>query len=154
AVKVGEAPLSVSHSGPAHRYVGRQATYRLTVKNTGTLPATHVELRDVLPPEIEYVSSPAGKLDRDQVKWDLGTIAPGKSRTVQVTVRATRSGTFTNVGTATADRGLSAKHHAQTRFDAVEGLALELEKGEDPLSPGQTTTWTVRVLNKGESSQT
>ena len=154
ALKVGEASLSVSHSGPSHRYVGRPATYRLTVCNNGTMPATHVELRDVLPPEIEYVSSPAGKRDGDQVKWELGTIAAGKSRTVLVTVRATQAGTFTNVGTATADRGLSGKHHSETRFDAAAGLALELEKGDEPLSAGQTTTWTVRVLNKGDANQT
>src|SRR5262249_25987318 len=81
------------------------------------------------------------------------TMAAGKSRTVTVTVRATKAGTFTNVGSATADRGLSGKHHAETRFDAAAGLAVELEKGDEPLVSGQTTTWTVRGLNKGDSEQ-
>lgn len=166
-VKIGEATLSVSTFGPKHRHVGRPATYRLVVRNTGTLAATHVELSDFLPSQIEYVGSQGGQLKRDvehtnaanekqkgdEVKWSLGTIAPGAARTVSVTVRAKQAGSYTNVGSVTADRGVSAKEQLDTRFDVASGLALEIEKGDEPLAVGQTTEWTVRVLNRGTTDQ-
>src|SRR5262249_14592379 len=126
---------------------------RLTVRNTGTMAAKHVELSDELPVEIEYLKSATGKLDRDHVRWSLGTLAAGASKTVEVTVKATKTGTFKNVVTATADRGLNEQAATHTRFDLLDGLALEADKGEDPLAVGQTTAWTFRVLNRGATTQ-
>src|SRR5206468_1886742 len=51
-LEVGEPVLSVVMKGPAHRLVGRPATYRIAVRNTGTWPAKFVTLSDELPAEI------------------------------------------------------------------------------------------------------
>src|SRR5262249_21334936 len=103
----------------------------------------------------EFVgASSGGRLERDHVKWSLGTIAPGASRTVQVTVKASKAGTFRNVSTATGDRGLSEQGKADTRFDLPTGLSLEIEQSEEPLPAGQATAWTLRLMNRGKSNET
>src|SRR5205807_73889 len=51
-VKVVQAGLALVKAGPKEALVGRLTTYRLTVSNPGTLPATRVTLIDELPAEI------------------------------------------------------------------------------------------------------
>jgi uncharacterized repeat protein (TIGR01451 family) len=154
-VKVGQPALAVVKTGPKERLVGRLATYRLTVSNPGTLPATHVALSDELPAEIVFVgASSGGKLDRDVVRWSLGNLAPGAARTVQLVVRAKKPGTFRNVCTASADRGLSEQAKTATTFTTATGLVLEVDKGSDPTELSERVLLTVRAVNTGKANET
>jgi uncharacterized repeat protein (TIGR01451 family) len=154
-VKVGQPALSVVKTGPKERLVGRIATYRLSVSNTGTLPATRVSVSDELPPEIAFAgASDGGKLERDTVRWNLGTLAPGASRTVQLMVRAKKPGTFRNVCTASADRDVTEQARLETLFKIPTGLNLEIDKGSDPVASGERVSLAVRVLNTGKANET
>jgi uncharacterized repeat protein (TIGR01451 family) len=154
-VRVGQPVLDVATVGPQHRLVSRPATYRITVRNTGTMPATNVQVTDDLPPDIRFVgASGGGRLAGDEVRWSLGRLEPGGRRTVQVEVRARKAGTFKNVVTASADRGLTEQGKAETKFEEVEGLALEVDKGEGAVEVGRELVANVRVLNTGKAAQT
>jgi hypothetical protein len=83
------------------------------------------------------------------VKWRLGTLAPGTSRTVQIVVRAKAAGELVNVAGAAADRGLTAKANIRTKFESASGPSAEIDKGADPLEVGQDAVYTVRVINPG-----
>jgi uncharacterized repeat protein (TIGR01451 family) len=161
-VRVGESKLAVSMSGPATRWVGRPATYLITVRNTGTMSATNVQVSDELPADIAFVrASGGGRLGTARpgeggadVRWALGTLAPGAKRTVELVVRARRAGTFRNVANVTADRGLSEQARAETKFEPPAGLGVEVDKGGDPVEVGREVTYTVRLLNGGKAAQT
>jgi uncharacterized repeat protein (TIGR01451 family) len=124
-IRVGEARLALTKSGPARCLVNRAASYRITVTNSGTMPATHVEVVDDLFHDeplragLEFVrASDGGQLRGREVRWTLGTLAPGVSRTVELVIRARQKGAFTNVVTANADDDLSARAQAPTtRFE-------------------------------------
>jgi uncharacterized repeat protein (TIGR01451 family) len=134
--------------------VGRPTTYRITVSNLGTAPATHVALTDELPAEIAYVGASAGgQFDRDVVRWSLGTLKPGEARSVQVVMRARKAGTFINVCTAEADRNLKEQGKAETTFEPATGLALEMDPSSDPVALGQPFSVTVRAMNLGKAEE-
>src|SRR5205823_5933538 len=128
----------------------RLTTYRLTVRNPGTIPATHVTLIDELPKEIAFVSaSGGGKFERDTilfdgvrgngVRWNVGTLNPAEARTVQLVVRALKPTLrpYRNVCTASGDRDLRVQATAETTFRVARGLTLLLEKSSDPVEEGE-----------------
>jgi uncharacterized repeat protein (TIGR01451 family) len=156
---VGSPKLTLTKTGPERRVVKRPTAYLLTVSNPGDLPAENVEVSDEIPEGIEFLSASAGgnlvrrtRPNLDEVKWAVGTLAPGASRTLQIVVRATAPGEFVNVAAASAARGLSAKATARTQFEAAAGLSAEIDKGADPLDVGRDVVYVVRLINTGKET--
>ncbi|MFO0880840.1 MAG: DUF11 domain-containing protein [Gemmataceae bacterium] len=153
-VRVGQPALGVSKSGPRTRGVGRNTIYLITVSNTGDMAATNVQVSDDLPADIQFVSaSDAGKQAGGQVRWSLGTLAPGMRRTVQLVVKSRRAGTFRSISTATADRGLTEQGRVETRFEEQNGLALEIDPAQDAVEQGREVDVVVRVRNAGLANE-
>lgn len=145
---IGQPGLEVNVAGPARRVVGRPARYTITVTNPGSSPVTRVDLTDDLPREIVYLGSTGGgRLDGDQVRWGLGTIPAGGRKVVTVDVRSTQAGSFENVVTAKADRGLVEQGKAKTTFTAEAPLVVEIDRDRPSLRVGEEATFTVRVAN-------
>lgn len=154
-VRIGKPGLSVVKTGPKQRGIGRPTTYDITVANTGDLPATNVQVADELPTGIEFVSaSVGGRFEAGKVRWSIGTVPAGSRYTVRLVVRSRQAGTFKNVCTVSADRGLTEQARTETRFEAVGGLLIELEKDRDPVEVGQEAFISVRVRNAGRAQET
>jgi uncharacterized repeat protein (TIGR01451 family) len=162
-VLVGEAKLALVKTGPSWRSADLPATYLLTVSNSGTIPVTNVELHDgiftteSLRSNIQFIgASDDGKLVGDDVRWLLGTLAPGSRRTVSLQLRtlqmANRAGVFENLANVKADGDIYAKAICKTDFVTPAGLTLDIEKGSDPVAVGKTTTFTFRVRQIGTTA--
>jgi uncharacterized repeat protein (TIGR01451 family) len=152
---VAEARLTLSKTGPAQRYVNLPATYQITVTNAGTLPLANVMLVDPVPPRMTFVSAThGGQLAGSEVRWLVGELPPGQSRTVDVALRATDAGRVCNRATATAERGLSAQAEACTEFVGVSALLLELVDTVDPVEVGNETSYVILVRNQGTTPAT
>jgi uncharacterized repeat protein (TIGR01451 family) len=158
-VLVGEPKLTLVKTGPRWRSLDRTATYFLTVSNPGSMPATNVQLSDELyfnerlRSGIELVgASDGGRLAGNDVRWSLGTLAPGARKTVSLTLRALQPGDFKNAATVRADRDLSAPASATTTFETPAGLTLDVEKASDPVAVGKSTTFTFRVRQRGAAA--
>jgi uncharacterized repeat protein (TIGR01451 family)/gliding motility-associated-like protein len=66
---------------------GNDLVYTITVRNVGTAPAASVVVTDDLPEGTTFVSANAGGVhNAGIVTWNLGTINPGQSQTLTVTV--------------------------------------------------------------------
>lgn len=151
SIRIGEPKLAIRLLGPKTRGVGRPATYHLDVTNTGDIPATNVQLSDELKPDIEFVSANSGgRLEGSFVRWNLGTLAPRSRRTVAVQVKARRAGTFRNVVTANADRGLVEQAFLETKFDQNATLTVELDPAQNPLEVNQQGQIRITVFNAGK----
>ena len=93
--------------------------YAITVRNPSKAAATKVVLKDRLPEGMSLVkSSRVGRLSNGVVTYDLGTIQPGKSKTVYVWLLASADvrGTRTNVATVSAARVRPLTARAVTIF--------------------------------------
>jgi len=97
-------------------FAGQNVTYTITVKNVSTpFTATGVALTDVLPASMNFVSAttsqgslitpPVGS--NGTVTANLGSIAPGVTATVTITVSSTSAGLVTNSATATSSEAES-----------------------------------------------
>jgi uncharacterized repeat protein (TIGR01451 family) len=149
-IVVTEAKLALTKTGPKQQYLSTPITYRLTVTNPGTGPATNLVLVDRVPAGAVFVSaSNGGRLVGDRVQWTLGPLAPGASRTVEVKFRAAAAGVLVNQAEASADRGLRASAEARTEVLGAPGLLLEAVDRDDPIEVGADTAYEIIVRNQG-----
>ena len=102
----GTPDLAVTKTGPSNTSPGQVITYTLNYQNksTATNTATGVQLSDMLPTGLTYVTNSCSgtcSVTGNTITWDLGSLTPGASgsRTYQATVGTsafTNGQTFTN----------------------------------------------------------
>ncbi len=147
---VTQPVLEVTKKGPEKAVVaGRSYTYEITVANKGDGTARETVLTDPLPDGTAFVSATEGGAFADgKVTWRLGTIEPGDSKKVSLTIKATRMGTVKNTASATA---VCAEGSAstQTEMRGVAGILIQLQDDPDPIEVGATTLYTIDVTNQG-----
>lgn len=152
AFTVLQPGLELRKRGSTHCYTGQTADFDLEVTNTGTAPATNVQVLDVLPEGLEFLYADNGGIyDQPQrrVMWRLGTLAPGERRGLMVKLMCRAPGTWTNRATASADRDLADQAEAQVTVTGVPGLMLALVDLDDPVEVGAETTYEIRVVSQG-----
>jgi len=148
---VHQPKIQVVKEGPDMRYVGRPVPYTITVTNTGKVPATKTVLTDRVPPGATCVSASAGGTSQgDKIVWDLGTIAPGKAKTVSVTVSANQPATLRSTASATAVC-CEAGDSASTLVKGIPAILLEVVDLEDPIEVGGNETYVITVTNQGSA---
>jgi len=96
----GPAPtaLSVTVTAPLPRVrVGARLVVRALVRNDGQQPATLVQLQDRLPPNLSLVRARGCALDETRtLTCRLGTLAPGRTASVAIVLRAAARGVAVN----------------------------------------------------------
>lgn len=155
AVTVVRQPaLVVTKRGPELRYLGRQATFDITVENRGDAPARDTVLTDTLPPGVELVGAEeGGSASGGQVSWQLGTLAPGASRTVRLTIRPTAIGRLTNTAMVRAYCA-EATASAPLEVRGIPAILLEAVDEPDPIEVGGQVTYNITVTNQGSATGT
>lgn len=152
-----EPKITLTKRGPENRFLGTTISYDLEVANTGSSPATGVEVSDLLPPGVEYLqSTPAGRFDPStgKLSWVLGSIAPGNRTTLNVQGRASAPGRHCNTATVHTDRGLRESSEVCTLIEGLAALLLEVTDSPDPVEVGQNTTYTIMIKNQGTGAAT
>lgn len=90
-------------------YEGETIEYEIVLTNNGPDNATGVEVTDMLPAEVSYVSHSNGVYDSGTHLWDVGSLAVGGSTTLWIRVEVSHSAgelEITNTATITAvDQG-------------------------------------------------
>lgn len=148
---VKQPVLSVTKTGPANRFIGRPAAFEITVSNTGDIAATQTTLVDPIPAGTSFISATeGGRLDGGRAVWNLGTIEPGASRKVSITLNATAATNVENVATATAVCA-EASGKAPLVVKGVPAILLECVDNPDPMEVGGQVTYTIEVTNQGSA---
>jgi uncharacterized repeat protein (TIGR01451 family) len=94
----GQPKLDVVKKGPSSIELGEEASWTVTVTNSGSAEATNVVVTDTLPDAF----TPTSKLSQT-----IGTLAPGETKSVTYTAKAVKQGSFNNRAVATYDGGQS-----------------------------------------------
>jgi uncharacterized repeat protein (TIGR01451 family) len=132
--------LKVEHTAPPKVLIGQGITFSIKISNPGTGAATNVVLEEDVP---EGLSHPAG----NELEFELGTLRPGESKALELTLKAEKAGQITNVLLVRADAGLSVEDRAQ-----VEVIAPQLEvdmKGPARRFLDRQATYVFSVANHG-----
>jgi uncharacterized repeat protein (TIGR01451 family) len=142
--KVSQPKLSLVKKGPETARVGDTVKFELLVSNVGSGPAEQVVLRDRMPAGLQHK---AQRVPGEVIEADLGTLAPGQTKTIDMEAMATQAGKFVNEASVVAP-GI-AEVSAQAVV-VVTDAPLGLRKtGPQRGNPNQELTYELTVTNTG-----
>jgi len=176
AIAVRQPKLEVTLRGPSSEYLNKRSTYQAIVKNLGDAPARHVTVRldtagralllSAATPEEKSAGNsdnkdstpdtnrPAGTISRDaasanDTSKDLGTLAPGESRTVDFNIRMVRDGEMKVTAFANAECTSPVETSLATNVATLAALRLEVVDVEDAIKIGENVVYHISVKNQG-----
>ncbi|MBI2984669.1 MAG: DUF11 domain-containing protein [Candidatus Kerfeldbacteria bacterium] len=158
---VESAPaIDLDKSGPATAIPGDTITYTLAWSVSGNAQATNAIVSDPVPADASFVSaSDDGGLSGSVVSWNLGTVNPGDSGTVSLTVLLDRplpdGQRITNTGTFDTTENDPVSDTVVTVVESAPSLSIT--KTNDVAgftNPGQQVTYTVVVSNAASATDT
>jgi uncharacterized repeat protein (TIGR01451 family) len=136
---------------------GEAVTFTVTVSNNGPGAGTGVQVTDVLPAGLTFVSATPsqGSYSAATGRWNAGSVAAGGSQTLQLVALIAGTGSITNTAVVERadeldpDTGNNAASASLTATAAAADLALT--KTVDIPSPqvGGVVTFTVTLANNG-----
>lgn len=153
-LKTWSAPqIAVRKTGPATVNVGGTFRYVIDVSNPGDLPAEGVVVVDHLPQGATYVdSTPPAQVGAGTLQWQLGQIAAGQTRRLEVQLRPGKLGTLTSCAEAVAAGGLQAKGCTTTQ---VTSPTLDLKiTGPSRVQVGDRVKFEMVVTNRSAAAIT
>ena len=149
--------ISIQKTGRSAMFVGNEATFTLTVSNTGEAPLTDVTITEDIASGMSYVSSsPEGTVSADgsQVVWNIGTLALEGEVSVSVTLQADEEGTITNTASTSATEDVSDSSSIDVLVLPAAGAHIQITDSSDPVRVGEAVDYTVLVDNQGRSAMT
>ena len=139
---------------------GQDIVYTITLTNNGAADATAIQIQDVLPPEVIYVSdSPdQGTYDVGTGFWFVGGLISGATAELDITVTVNAAMGVTISNTASVNSVSQPDDDPSNNSGSVDVLVsqpvLVVVKTVNPTtaSPGEVVTYTVTVTNTGNAT--
>jgi len=152
---VRQPVLAISKTGPEQLYLGRSATYEITVTNNGNAAAKNLVVEDSVPPGTQFVSaSNGGRIVQSKVVWNLGTLETGRSRKVSLTLSPQTAGDVTNTAMAKATCAEGVRASTKTIVAGISALLMEVIDLADPVEVGSNETYVITITNQGSAAAT
>ncbi len=154
-VKVLAPELVAAITGPKVRYLERQATYKVAVKNTGTAAATNLEFELHLPAGLKFNNTDANghyNPATHSVSWGLQDLQIGQTAPIEVAVLPVDLGTQVISFGATADLGIQVESKSEVAVRGLSELAFTVGQDDGTIEIGSVATYSVQVTNVGNES--
>lgn len=130
--------LQVNIDAPRKVVVGQPVNINFKIRNVGTTDASNVLIHNVLPAALRHSLG-------DDIEYEIGDLAAGATREVQLQLTAASAGQAVNRAVITADGAVSEETVVQ--LDVI-GPALTVSRaGPKKLSPGKKGRFTNTVSN-------
>jgi uncharacterized repeat protein (TIGR01451 family) len=153
-----EVRKTVNNSTPL---VGQTVTFTVTVQNHGPSDSTGIEVRDLLPSELTFVSATPsqGAYNPTTGLWTVGAVAQSTSVTMTLTATVNAPGTVTNLAVKTAQTepdSRSGNDSGGATLTGAPSADIWVDKAIDRSTAlvGENVTFTVTVTNRGPSAAT
>jgi uncharacterized repeat protein (TIGR01451 family) len=140
--------------------VGDTITYVLTLSNNGPGAATNVQVTDLLPPGLSFVSATPsqGTYDASMGLWTVGTVASGTSQTLMLQAQVVSPSSETNTATISRSDQFdpNTANNSASATETPQQADLALTKTVDNPAPfvGDAVTYIVTLSNNGPSAAT
>ena len=156
-----QADLAITKTGPATVTAGGNVTYTITLTNNGPSAAQNVDVKDLLPPGVSFVSGTAsnGGVCVSGI-CQLGNIPNGQVVTITIVGKVDSGvpvGTqLTNTATVFSDSfdPNSGNNSASATSTVQVGADIRVSKVDlmDPVAPGEGLIYEIVVTNDGPSN--
>ncbi|MCA9248153.1 MAG: DUF11 domain-containing protein [Planctomycetales bacterium] len=141
--KATKPELELRLTGPESVMIGGKVKLGIEISNPGSGSATGVMLLENVP---EGANHPAGK----SLEFEVGTLAAGESRKMELTLTAEQAGRLENVLIATADANLEVSERVQ--FDVVAPELVVAIDGPSRRFLERPATYTLSIQNPGTAA--
>ena len=137
--------LTIEKIAPQEIQVGNAATFRVVVRNTGTITAREVEIRDQVPKgtRLEATNPRASRDVRGELVWNLGDMEPGEEKTVEAKLMPISEGEIGSVAT------VHFKANASVRTRATKPELVVQTSAPKSVTIGEEVKLTITVSNPG-----
>ncbi|MBL8851190.1 MAG: DUF11 domain-containing protein, partial [Planctomycetaceae bacterium] len=135
--------LTMDLQGPGEVAVGEQAVFKFKVANIGEGEARNVYVRNLLPPGFEH---PGGR----DIEYDVGSLRPGESRDIELSVRAATEGLQTL--TAQLNTGTTMRAESQSPVKVIASRLLIQRTGPKHRFVGRPADYTTTVTNRSSNA--
>ena len=154
---------SVNNSSPN---VGEQVTFTVTVANAGPSTATGVSVLDQLPAGTTFVSASSPSFNPATGIWNVGTITPGTSQSLNIVATSNTTGLVTNTAEivasdqfdpdSTPGNSLATEDDQDSASIQSQQIDLSVTKTVNNNTPnvGDQITFVITVNNAGPSTAT
>ena len=132
--------LVIEHTVPQKVMAGSPVTFSIKISNPGTGAATGVVLEENVP---EGLSHPAGT----ELEFEVGTLKPGETRQLELTLQAKSAGVVENVLVCRGDANLVAEDRSTLEVIAPQ-LKLALD-GPSRRFLERPATFEITIANPG-----
>jgi len=140
--------------------VGDTITFTVTVTNLGPDTAANVELTDLLPTGLTFLTATAsqGSYANTTGIWAVGAVVPGTPQTLQIQARVVSPAAQTNTATIShADQfDPDTTNNSASATESAQQANLNLNKTVSNATPnvGDTITYTLTLTNNGPNAAT
>ncbi len=156
-VAVPQTDISVAKSGPASVNNGQNASYLITVTNTGPSAATGISISDTFTGPATFVSATPSTgtcSGTGPVTCSFPGLAVGNSATVTLVLTANATGTINNTaalsGTTPPDsNSLNNSATVSTAVTPAADLGLGITAAPSPANAASVVTFTATIANAG-----
>jgi uncharacterized repeat protein (TIGR01451 family) len=144
--------LALECRAPAEAPVGHPVEVCFTVRNTGNVPESGIEVALPLPPGVTATNL-AGDviLAEGRLRWPLDTLKPDETREVCVSVVSARPGALDFAAAASGAKAPPAESRCATLVLGVPAILVEVKDLADPVEVGGEVTYTIDVTNQGSA---
>ncbi len=132
--------LVLEHTGPMKVLVGDTVRFQIKITNPGSGAANQVVLEEDVPQGLTHSSGA-------KLEYAVGTIQPGQTRHLELTLKASEAGSVVNTLFARAEGGLEAKDVVELEVTAPK-LDVAIE-GPSKRYLERQATFSVSVANPG-----
>lgn len=149
-IVVKQPVLAITVEGPPLKFAGADATYSVTVANTGNAAADDLTISTTLPTGCKYLGGIEGaQFAGGVLKWKPGLLPAETQRTFDIRVQLNTAGAHRVVAQAISPRTGAVAHEAETTVEAVSNLKLAVNDPSGPSPTGQEVTYELQLMNRG-----
>ena len=131
-------------------FIGRPFEVCFEVKNTGDAAAANTMVSVPVPSGLTFRSATEGGANNaGTVSWNVGSLAPGASKKVCVTLSGANGGKYDFTATAKGVCADPASTSCDIIIQGVNAILVEVVDDPDPIQVGESTTYTIKVTNQG-----
>ena len=141
------SPLLIKMTGPIQAMLYDTLSYQIDIFNTGNSELTGVQLTNIIPDGLEFLTSKPSTSGENPLIWNIGAIPSGQSKRLEFQAAAKKTGKFINKATVTTTSGIKKETSSKVEVGEVK-LALNIG-GPDRRNINRPTSYQITITNSG-----